>query len=124
MTTTPSDRGAAVRWTTETPVFAGATVLGLVHALDDAFLDRQPGVDLGQHALAAAITLVLGVGAIVVFPRVRPGLRAAVALMFGIFAIVNGALHVIHMTGAGAAASDFTGVLAVIGGAVLVCLGL
>ena len=101
MTTTPSDRAAAARWTTETVVFAGATALGLVHSLDDAFVDRQPGVDLGQHALAAAITVVLGVGAVVGFPRLRPGLRAAVALTFGSFAIVNGAIHVIHMTGAG-----------------------
>jgi poly(3-hydroxybutyrate) depolymerase len=123
MTTTPSERAAAGPWTPETHVFAGATVLGLVHALDDAFVDRQPGVDLEQHALAAAITLVLGVGAIVVFPRLRPGLRAALALTFGIFAIVNGALHLIHVTGAGAAASDYTGVLAVVGGAVLASLG-
>ena len=30
-------------------------MLALVHALDDAFLNRQPGVDLDQHLLAAAI---------------------------------------------------------------------
>ena len=34
----------------ETIVFRGATAVALVHALDDAFLGREPGVDLSQHA--------------------------------------------------------------------------
>jgi hypothetical protein len=55
-------------------------VLVLVHALDDAFLHRQPGVGLGQHALAAAITVGAGVAGTVAFPSPRPGLRAALAL--------------------------------------------
>ncbi len=43
------------RW--ETPVFVAATLAALLHALDDAFLNRQPGVPLGQHALAALISV-------------------------------------------------------------------
>jgi hypothetical protein len=39
----------------EALVFSGATVVALLHALDDAFFHRQPGVGLGQHALAAAL---------------------------------------------------------------------
>jgi hypothetical protein len=38
----------------EALVFGGATTVALLHALDDAFVHRQPGVGLGQHALAAA----------------------------------------------------------------------
>ena len=45
-------------------VFRAATVLALVHALDDAFVNRQPGVDLDQHALAAVIGLAVGIGAL------------------------------------------------------------
>jgi uncharacterized protein len=108
----------------ETRVFVGATALALVHALDDAFLNRQPGVDLDQHALAAAISLAAGVAAIVAFPRLRPGLRAGIALVFGVFAIVNGALHLRHISLDGAAASDYTGVLALAAGVVLALLGL
>jgi uncharacterized protein len=51
-------------------------------------------------------------------------LRAAISLVFGVFAIVNGALHVRHIALDGAAASDYTGVLAVAAGVVLVVLGL
>ena len=108
----------------ETLVFRVATALALVHALDDAFLNRQPGVDLDQHALAAAISLAAGVGAIVAFPRLRPGLRSAVALVFGVLATTNGAMHALHIAKDGPAASDLTGVLAVVAGIVLVGLGL
>ena len=112
------------QWGWETAVFRGATAVGLLHALDDAFLNRQPGVDLDQHALAAIISLAAGIAAIVAFPRLRPGFRAAISLVFGVLAIVNGALHVRHISLDGAAASDYTGVLVLAAGVVLVVLGL
>src|ERR671917_560740 len=118
MTTTVAVRPlAAVRtWGWEAAVFRGATAIALLHALDDAFLNRQPGVPLDQHALAAAISLAGGLGAILAFSRLRPGLRAAVALVFGVFAIVNGALHAAHISVNGTAASDYTGVIALAAG--------
>ncbi len=111
-------------WGWEKVAFRGATAIALLHALDDAFLNRQPGVELGQHALAALVALAVGLGAIVVFPRLRPGFRAAIALLFGVLAIVNGALHAVHISVDGAAASDYTGALALAAGVVLVLLGL
>ena len=116
--------GVVRHWAWEVAVFRIATAVALVHALDDAFLNRQPGVPVSQHGLAAVTALAAGVGAIVVFPRLRPGLRAAVSLGFGVLASVNGALHVKHISVDGAAASDYTGVLAIIAGVVLVVLGL
>jgi fermentation-respiration switch protein FrsA (DUF1100 family) len=125
MTTAFADRLAAVReWDRETFVFRAATLFALLHAVDDAFLNRQPGVEWDQHALAAFIALAAGIGAIVAFPRLRPGFRAAIALVFGVFATVNGALHLIHVTDGGASGSDVTGVLALAAGVVLVLLGL
>jgi dienelactone hydrolase len=58
------------------------------------------------------------------FPSLRPGLRAGVSFGFGLLATVNGALHVIHITKDGAAASDLTGVLALGAGVVLIGLAL
>jgi hypothetical protein len=125
MTTASAKPLAVLRnWGWETAAFRGATAVALLHALDDAFLNRQPGVDLDQHALAAAISLAAGAAAIVAFPRLRPGLRAGISLVFGVFAIVNGALHVAHINVDSAAASDYTGVLALAAGVVLVALGL
>jgi dienelactone hydrolase len=105
-------------------LFSVAVGVGLVHAFDDAFLHRQPGVGLGQHAVAAAVSLVVGLGAIYVFPMLRPGLRSALALLLGSLAIVNGMLHVKHVADSGAATSDITGVLAAVAGAVLVGLAI
>ena len=103
-------------------MFGGATAVALLHALDDAFLNRQPGVDLDQHALAAAIAVVGGVGAISGFPRLRPGLRALLASVFGVLAVANGAQHVLHIATNELAASDLTGVAATIAGAILLGL--
>ena len=111
-------------WGWETLVFRAATAVALVHALDDAFLNRQPGVDWDQHLLAAVISLAAGVAAIVAFSRLRPGFRAGIALVFGVLAAVNGGFHVAHITVDGPAASDYTGVLGLAAGVVLVLLGL
>jgi uncharacterized protein len=122
------ERARPGRWAAhrsrEALVFSGATAVALLHALDDAFFHRQPGVGLGQHALAAALALVLGLGAIYVFPYARPALRSAVALLFGALAIVNGMLHVKHIADLGAAASDLSGALAAAAGVVLVGLAI
>src|SRR5215218_630003 len=108
----PAPRRRRVR-ITETGVFAAATAVAVVHALDDAFPHRQPGVGLGQHALAALIALAGAAAAVAVFPRVRPVLRGLIAFAFGGLAAVNGAMHVQHVNVDGAAHSDVTGVLAV-----------
>ena len=67
----------------EARVFAGATALLLLHAMDDAFVHRGAGLGLGQHALAAVIAAAAGVGAVLAFERLRPGLRAFLAFAFG-----------------------------------------
>ncbi|MDQ3867375.1 MAG: alpha/beta fold hydrolase [Actinomycetota bacterium] len=108
----------------ETLVFWAATSVALLHALDDAFLSRQPGVPLGQHALAAAISLLAGIGAMVAFPRTRPGLRALVAFVFGVLAVVNGAQHALHAATNELARSDVTGIAALAAGAFLLVLAL
>jgi uncharacterized protein len=106
----------------EAAVFAAATVLALVHAIDDAFVHRGPGLGLGQHALAGLIAIAAGVAGIAAFPSLRPGLRAALAFSFGGLALVNGTLHVIHIDQHTASGSDVTGALAALGGLVLVGL--
>jgi fermentation-respiration switch protein FrsA (DUF1100 family) len=108
----------------EALVFSGAIAVALLHALDDAFFHRQPGVGLSQHALAAVLSLILGLGAVYVFPSLRPALRSAIAVLFGSLATVNGMLHVKHIADSGAAASDLTGVLAAAAGVALVGLAI
>jgi hypothetical protein len=104
---------------TEATVFTAATGVAALHALDDAFLHRQPGVGLGQHALAAALALAGAAAAIYAFPRVRPSARALIAFLFAVLATVNGAMHVQHVRVDRLAESDLTGILAAAAGVVL-----
>ena len=108
----------------ESLVFASATAFALLHALDDAFLNRQPGVPWDQHWLAALIAVAAAIGAILAFPTLRPGLRAAIAFAFGLLAALNGAMHVAHILEDAPAESDLTGVFALAGGIVLIGLAL
>jgi dienelactone hydrolase len=127
MTTTitrrrPRLRVPAAHRSGETLVFAGATGVGLVHALDDAFVHRGAGLPIGQHAAAALVSFALGVGAVAAFPSLRPALRAAIAFAFGVLATINGFLHVSHIRADGASGGDFTGVLVAAAGIVLIGL--
>jgi uncharacterized protein len=107
----------------EARVFSVAAVVALLHALDDAFLLPGGGVPLTQHALAASIALVASVLAVVRFPSLRPGVRAAVAFTFGVLAAVNGGRHAFHILNeGGTTANDVTGALAVLAGVGLVAL--
>src|SRR5215210_767490 len=107
----------------EALVFSVAAVVALLHALDDAFLLPDGGVPLTEHALAASIALVASVLAVVRFPSLRPGIRAAVAFTFGVLAAVNGGRHAFHVVNeGGTTANDVTGALALVAGAVLVGL--
>jgi hypothetical protein len=99
-------------------VFTAATAVAVVHGLDDAFVHRGPGVGLGQHVVAAAVTLIAGLGAIAAFGAMRPGARAVTAFFFGALAMVNGGMHVTHFSGV----ADVTGVAALGAGAVLIGL--
>jgi alpha-beta hydrolase superfamily lysophospholipase len=106
----------------EALVFTAASAVGLLHGLDDAFVHRGPGLGFGQHALAGAIAIVAWVAGVLVFPRLRPGLRAALAFAYGGLALTNGALHAIHVAGFGVDGGDVTGAVAAAAGVVLLAL--
>jgi uncharacterized protein len=103
-------------------VFAVATAVGLLHALDDALLNRQPGVPVDQHLWALLVVTALAVPAVLVFRRSGTGTRAGLALVVGVPTLVNGSLHVIHIAVDEVSGSDVTGVLAAVAGAVLVVM--
>jgi alpha-beta hydrolase superfamily lysophospholipase len=106
----------------ETLAFRSAAGVALLHALDDAFVHRGPGLGLGQHALAGALSILAAAAAIVVFPTLRAGWRAALAFLFGGLALTNGALHAIHIEHYGPSGGDVTGALAALAGVVLLGL--
>lgn len=103
-------------------VFVVALALGLVHALDDAVLNRQPGVPVTRHLPALVVVTVAALAAAGVFPRLRPGARSALSLVAGVLTGANGALHVVQIVTSSLQGSDATGVVAAGAGLVLVAL--
>src|SRR5687767_65732 len=61
-----------------------------IHVIDDSFVQPQPGTSAGDHLVSGLVPLaVLGLAA-AVYPRVRGGARAAIALLLGVFGVVAG----------------------------------
>ena len=106
----------------EALVFRVATAAATLHALDDAFGHLGHGVGPGRHALAAAVSVAAAAAGVAGFGRLRPGLRAALALSFGMPAVANGVLHVRFMAAHGVSAAHVTGVLALAAGVALIAL--
>ena len=84
----PELRGPLKRVPAEALVFAAATELALVHALDDAVRPsparRRPSIAMRSPL---GLALNLGIAAILLFARMRAGLRAGVAFAFGGLAV-------------------------------------
>jgi alpha/beta superfamily hydrolase len=106
---------------------SGLFVLGVaviaLHVLDDSFLQPSPGTSAGDHLVSGLVPLVMLALAAWAFPRLRGGRRAALALMFGTFGLVAGGEAVHYATKVGASGDDYTGLLAVPAGLVLLGLG-
>jgi uncharacterized protein len=95
-----------------------------VHLQDDSFVQPEPGTSARDHLVSGLIpTLALFVAAWA-YPHLRPGGRATLALAFGLFGLVaGGAEGGYHLVTAGPSGDDYTGLLAVLGGLLLLTLG-
>jgi fermentation-respiration switch protein FrsA (DUF1100 family) len=107
-----------------TVAFVVATGVVAVHVADDAFLQPEPGTSAGDHLASGLVPLGALVLAAAAYPRVRAGLRAALALFFGLFALVVGTTEALYYTlNVGPSGDDYTGLLAIPAGLVLLGLG-
>jgi hypothetical protein len=108
----------------ETLVALGAFGLIAVHLVDDSFLQPEPGTGVADHLVSGLVPLAVLVGAALVYPRLRPGLRAAVAVVAGIVGIVSGVVEAaFYGPKEGLSGDDFSGLVAAVAGLCLVVLG-
>ena len=94
---TPS-RSAPARFATQwrlTVAFLG--VIGL-HVADDNFLQPEPGMSAADHLAGGLVLLALVAAAAWIYPRVRAGARAALALLFGFVGVLAGTEAVYYTT--------------------------
>ena len=66
-------------------IFHAATAATALHVLDDATLHREPGTTIADHLTGAGALLTVLAVAALVFPRLRAGSRAILALLVGFF---------------------------------------
>ncbi len=107
----------------ETLLFLLAIALIALHVLDDSFVQPQPGTSPGDHLAGGLVPLALLGLAAWAYPRLRGGRRGALALFLGPLGIAAG-IEAFHYTRElGASGDDFTGLLCLPAGALLIGLG-
>jgi hypothetical protein len=103
-----------------------SVALGLIalHVVDDSFLQPQPGTSATDHLVSGLVPLAVLALAAWGYPRLRAGLRAIVALALGVLGAVTGVEAVYYTAKGGPSGDDFTGLLALLAGLVLIGLGI
>jgi hypothetical protein len=107
----------------ETLIFLIAIALIALHVLDDNFVAPQPGTAATDHAVSGLVPLALLGLAAWAYPHLRGGRRGALALFLGPLGIAAG-IEAFHYTRElGPSGDDFTGLLSIPAGLLLIGLG-
>jgi uncharacterized protein len=103
-------------------LFQVGNALIAVHVLDDNFVQPQPGTSAGDHLVSGLVPLtVLGFAA-AFYSRLRAGRRATIALIVGLFGIFAGLEGWHYTREVGASGDDYTGLLTLPAGVLLLIL--
>jgi uncharacterized protein len=117
----PAGRRAALR--RELRLFVLGVAVIALHVVDDAFVQPQPGTSAGDHVVSGLVPLALLGLAAWAYPLLRGARRAATALLVGLSGIVIG-IEAVHYTAkVGASGDDYTGLLSIPAGVLLLGLG-
>ena len=102
---------------------ASLAVLAL-HFVDANFLQPRPGTAAGDHLTSGLLPVAILVAAGVVYPRLRAGARAAMAMTFGALGIAIGFPAAYYLLDGSASGAHYSGLLASAAGLVLLATGL
>jgi uncharacterized protein len=99
--------------------------LGVIalHIVDDSFVQPQPGTSVTDHLVSGLVPLTGLVLAAIGYPRLRAGWRAVVALVIGAFGLATASEAWYFTREVGASGDDYTGLLAIPAGLVLLAVG-
>jgi dienelactone hydrolase len=107
----------------ETVLYLIGLALIALHVLDDNYVQPQPGTSPGDHLVSGLVPLALLGLAAWAYPRLRGGRRGALALVFGALGIAGGLEGFYYAREVGPSGDDFTGLLSLAAGVVLLGLG-
>ena len=109
---------------TESAVALTAVAVTGLHVADDSFFQPEPGTTALDHLPGGLLVLAALGGAAVAYRRGRAGVRATIALVFGLLAVVMGAASAGFTTvTVGPSGDDYTGLLLLPAGLTLVGIG-
>lgn len=95
-----------------------------LHIADDNFLQPEPGTSPFDHLASGLIPIGVLAGVAALYPRLRAGVRAALALTFGVLGITFGIPSAYWLLEGEASGDHYTtGVLTIVAGAVLIGTG-
>ena len=106
----------------ERTVFLVAVAVIAIHVVDDSFIQPEPGTSADDHLVSGLVPLAALAIAAVMYPRVGPAARAAIALVVGAFGIVAGLEGWHYTREVGASGDDYTGLVTLPAGVVLIVL--
>jgi len=100
----------------------GAGIVSL-HVVDDSFLQPNPGTGADDHLVSGLVPIALLAAAAVVYPRLRAGARATIALVIGFFGVLAGTEAIYYTSTVGPSGDDYTGLLSIPAGLLLIGIG-
>jgi dienelactone hydrolase len=107
----------------EAGLFRLAVLLIALHVIDDSFAQPQPGTGADDHVVSGLVPLAVLALAGWAYPRLRGGRRGALALALGVLGLAA-TVEAVHYTRTlGASGDDYTGLLALPAGLLLLGLG-
>jgi len=106
----------------ESRSFRAAIALIALHIVDDEFLQPPPGTVARDHLLAGLLPIGVALAAACMYPRLRAGLRAGIALSFGILTVVAGMIALGTASADGLSGGDGSGLLLLPTGLALIAM--
>jgi len=103
-------------------VLLASGAVGL-HITDDNFLQPEPGTSAGDHLASGLVPAAVLAVVVAIYPRLRAGVRAITAMTLGALAITVGIPAVYYLLDGSVSGDHFTGLLAIVAGAVLLVVG-
>ena len=94
-----------------------------VHVVDDNFLNPERGMSAGDHLVSGLVPLALLGLAAALYPRLRDGAQATLALTLGVLGIAAGSEFLHYAPAVGASGDDYTSLLSIPAGLLLIGVG-
>jgi len=96
-----------------------------IHIAEDNLFQPEPGTSAADHLVSGLVplTLALVAGVAILSVDLRPGARATFALLLGVFGVVAGTEAAYYAHAGALSGDDYTGLLSILGGFLLLGVG-